>query len=87
MLYSPPQMLNSYLIKGERPSLSLRLFYDPRSRYIANRSESAKETVSPKIGKNIEMLVCFICMGMQGRTLIDVNHHYQITMNQHKNWT
>ena len=85
MHHSPPQMLNSYLIKGERPSLSLRLFYEPRSRYIANRSESSKETVSPKIGKNIEMLVCFICMGMQDRTLIDVNHHYQITMNQHKN--
>ena len=78
-------MLNSYLIKGERPSLSSRLFYEPRSRYIANQSGSAKETVSPKIGENIEMLVCFICMGTQDRTLIDINHHYQITMNQHKN--
>ena len=67
-------MLNSYLIKGERPSLS--------SRYIANQSGSAKETVSPKIGENIEMLVCFLCMGTQDRTLIDINHHYQITMNQ-----
>ena len=85
MHHSPPQMLNSYLIKGERPSLSSRLFYEPRSRYIANQSGSAKETVSPKIGKNIEMLVCFICMGTQDRTLIDINHHYQITMNQHKN--
>ena len=54
-------------------------------RYIANQSGSAKETVSPKIGENIEMLVCFICMGTQDRTLIDINHHYQITMNQHKN--
>ena len=81
----PPQMLNSYLIKVERPNLSLSLFYDPRSRYIANQSGSAKETVSPKIGKNIEMLVCFICMGTQDRTLIDINHHYQIMMNQHKN--
>ena len=85
MHHSPPQMLNSYLIKGERPSLSSRLFYEPRSRYIANQSGSAKETVSPKIGENIEMLVCFICMGTQDRTLIDINHHYQITMNQHKN--
>ena len=45
-----------------RPSLSSHLFYEPRSRYIANQSESAKETVSPKIGENIEMLICFICM-------------------------
>ena len=29
MHHSPPQMLNSYLIKGERPSLSSRLFYEP----------------------------------------------------------
>ena len=50
-----------------------------------NQSGSAKETVSPKIGKNIEMLVCFICMGTQDRTLIDINHHYQIMINQHKN--
>ena len=64
--------------------LSARLFYEPRSRYIANQSGSAKETVSPKIGENIEMLVCFICMGTQDRTLIDINH-YQITMNQYKN--
>ena len=85
MHYSPPQMLNSYLIKGERPSLLLHLFYEPRSPYIANQSGFAKETVSPKIGENIEMLVCFICMGTQDRTLIDINHHYQITMNQHKN--
>ena len=85
MHHSPPQMLNSYLIKGERPSLSSRLFYEPRSRYIANQRGSAKETVTPKIGENIEMLVCFICLGIQGRTLIDINHHYQITMNQHKN--
>ena len=84
MHYSPPQMLNSYLIKGERPSLSSRLFYEPRSRYVANQSESELETVSPKIGENIEMLVCFICMGTQDRTLIDINHH-QIVMNQHKN--
>ena len=86
MHHSPPQMLNSYLIKRETPSLSLRLFFfEPRSRYIANQSESAKETVSSKIGKNIEMLDCFICMGAQDTTLIDINHHYQITMNQHKN--
>ena len=81
---SPPQMLNSYLIKGERPSLSSRLFYEPRLRYIANQSGSAKETVSPKIDNNIEMLVSFIRMGTQDRALIDINHHYQITMNQHK---
>ena len=73
---SPPQMLNSYLIKGERPSLSLCLFYEPRLRYIANQSESAKETVSPKIGNHIDMLVCFIFMGTQDKTLIHINHHY-----------
>ena len=32
---SPLQMLRSYLIKGERPSLSSCLFYEPLSRYIA----------------------------------------------------
>ena len=47
----------------------------------ANQSEPAKE----KIGENIEMLLCLICMGKQDRTLIDINNHYQITMNQHKN--
>ena len=34
-----------FSIKGERPSLSSRLFYEPRSRYIANQSGSAKETI------------------------------------------
>ena len=68
------------------PSLSSRLFYKPRSQYVANQGRSNKQTVSPKIGKNIEMLVCFICMGTQDRPLIDINHHYQITMNHHKNW-
>ena len=62
--------------------LSARLFYEPRSRYITNQSGSAKETVSQKIDENIKMLVCFICTRTQERTLID--HHYQITMNQHK---
>ena len=85
MHHSPSQMLNSYFIKGERPSFLSRLFYEPQSRYIANQSGSAKETVSPKTGENIEMLVCFIYMGTQNRTLIDINHHYQITMNQDKN--
>ena len=85
MHHSTPQTLNSYLIKGERPSLSSRLFYKSRSQYIARQSGSAKETVSPKIGENIEMLVCFICMGTQYRTLIDINHRCKITMNQHKN--
>ena len=65
MHHSPPKMLNSYLIKGERLHLSLHLFYEPRLRYIANQSGSAKETVSPKVDKNIEMLLCFICMGTQ----------------------
>ena len=49
-----------------------------------NQCESAK-TVSPKIGENIEMLVCFICIETQDKTLIDINHYYEITMNQHKN--
>ena len=34
---------------------------EPQSQYIAKQNGSAKETVSPKIGENIEMLVCFIC--------------------------
>ena len=84
MHHSLLQMLNSYLTKGKRASLSSRLFYEPRSWYIANQSGSAKDTVRLKIGKNIKMFVCFICMGTQGRTLIDINHHYQTTMNQHK---
>ena len=67
-----------------RPSMSLRLFYEPGSQYIANQNGSLKETVSQKISKNIEMLVCFICVGTQDRILIDINHQYQITMNQHK---
>ena len=57
-----------------------------RSRYISNQSGSAKETVSQKIDENIEILVCLICMGSQDRALIDIKHHYQITMNRHKNW-
>ena len=71
MHHSFAQMLNSYLIKGERPSLSSRLIYEPRSWFIdiAHQSGSAKETVSPKIGENIEMLVCFICMGTPDRIL------------------
>ena len=56
-------MLNSYLIKGERPSLLPHLFCEPQSQYIPNQSWSGKETVGPKIGMNIEMLVCFICIG------------------------
>ena len=83
MYHSLPQMLNFYLIKGERPSLSF--FMSLNCGITANQSGSVKETVSPKIGENIEMLVCFICMGTQDRTLIYINHHYQITMNQHKN--
>ena len=82
MHHSPPQMLNSYLIKGERPSLSSRLFYEPQCWYIVNQSGSANETLNPKIGENIETLVCFICMGTQDGALIDINHHYQIRMNQ-----
>ena len=55
-----------------KPSLSLCLFYEPRLWYILNQSESAKETVSPKIDENIQMLVCFICMAMEDRILIDI---------------
>ena len=82
MHHSPPQMLNSYLIRGEGPSLSSRLFYEPQSWYIVNQSGSANETLNPKIGENIETLVCFICMGTQDGALIDISHHYQIRMNQ-----
>ena len=51
MHHPPLERLKSYLIKGERPSLSLHLFYEPRSRYIANQSGSAKRTVGMKIGR------------------------------------
>ena len=85
MHHFPPQILNSYLLKEERPSLSSCLFHEPRSQYVTNQSWSAKETVSLKIEENIEMLACFICMGTQDRSFIDNNHHYQMTMNQHKN--
>ena len=55
-------MLNFYLIKGERSSLSMHLSYEPQSRYIdiANQIGPVKETVGPKIGENIEMLLCFM---------------------------
>ena len=43
-----------------RPILSSHLFYKPQLQYIATEIGSAKETASPKIGENIEMLVCFI---------------------------
>ena len=56
-----------------RPSLSSSLFYEPRLWYIVNQNGSAKETVSPKISKNIEMLVCFICVGTQDRILICID--------------
>ena len=75
MHHAPPQMLNSYLIKGERPTLSLCLFYEPHTWYIANKSRFAKETVSPKIGKNIEMLVCFICIGNEQLFKVGMRKH------------
>ena len=67
--------------------MSSHPFYELRSRCIANQSGSAKEIVISKIGGNIEMLVCFVCVETQDMILTDINHHYQITMNQHKNWT
>ena len=60
MYHSPLHVLSSYLIKGESSSLSSRLFYVPRSRYIANQSGSAKVTVNPNIDRNIEMFVLFV---------------------------
>ena len=60
MHHHPLQIPNSYLLKGERQSLSSQLFHEPRSHYIANQRGYPKETVSPKIDKNIEMLVCLI---------------------------
>ena len=65
MHHSPLKMLNSFLIKGESPSLLSCLFYEPRLRYIANQSGSAKETVSLKISKNIEMLVVLFVWGQR----------------------
>ena len=40
--------------------------------YSKLRPSLSKETVSLKIGQNIEMLVCFICVGSQDRILIDI---------------
>ena len=46
-------------MKGERPSLSSHHFYEPLLQYIdiTNQSGSAKETVSLKIDKNVEMFL------------------------------
>ena len=86
MLFLTEETIESSIIKFSklRPSLSSHLFYEPQSQYMANQSGSAKETVSPKTGKNIEMLVCFICLRTQNKILIDINHHYQVMINQHK---
>ena len=56
-----PENVKFLLNQRERPSLSLHIFYEPRSWYIgiANQSGSAKGTVSSKIDENIEMLVFF----------------------------
>ena len=70
MQHSPPQMLNSYLIKAEGRSLSSYLFYEPRPRYIANQSGPAKETVRLKIRENIEMFVLFVWGPMTGLWMI-----------------
>ena len=43
-----------------RPSFSLLLFYEPQLQHIMNQNGSEKETVSLKIGKNIEMFVLFV---------------------------
>ena len=77
MHHSPPQMLNSYLIKGERASLSSRLFYEHRSWYIANQSGSAKETVSPNWREYWDA-TCFVCRG--NKTGFD---WYQSSLSNH----
>ena len=58
--------------------MSSHLSYEPQLWYIANQSGSAKEAVSLKIGKNIEVLVSFICMGMEDRILIDIVIYYYL---------
>ena len=63
----------------------IAFFYEPRLRYIVIQSGSVKETVNLKIGENIEMLSLFYLYGDTGRTLIDINHHCQVTMNQREN--
>ena len=86
MHHSPLPANVKFLLNQRREAkFVIAYFYEPRSWYIdiANQSGSAKETVRSKIGENIEMLVCFICMATQDR--IDMNHHYQILMNQDKN--
>ena len=54
-------------------------FYEPRSWYIANQSGSAKETVSPKIGENIDMLVYFICVGTPDRILVLIQYQSSLS--------
>ena len=39
---------------------------------------SKKETVSPKIGNNIEILDCFICVGTQETILTDIAIIYDL---------
>ena len=90
MHHSPPQMLTSYLIKGERPSLLLHVFYELQLWHIVNQSGSAKETVSPKIGKNIEILallcpdVFWYHLNSMG-TQTSLHNTFSIYIS-HKNW-
>ena len=55
-----------------RPNLSSHLFYDPQLWYIANKSGSEKETVSRKIGENIEILILFVWRRKTGFWLISI---------------
>ena len=70
-----------FILNQKRGQICHCFFYEPWLRYIVNQSGSAKETVNWSICKNIEMLVCFICID---RALIDINHHCQIKNNLHK---
>ena len=83
MHHSPPQILNSYKERGQVCHCIFFVNLDHSTYQI--KVGLQKGTVSLKNGENTEMSISFICMGAQDRTLIDINHHYQIMMNQHEN--
>ena len=51
---------------------TLHFFYEPWSRYIVDQNGSAKENVSPKTDKNIEMLICSLFRYKTGFWLISI---------------
>ena len=76
-------------LRVSRPSLSSRLLYDPRWQYIANQSGSAKDTVSLKIGENIEILILYVWghkTGFWFISIIIIKLRWINIKIGHKNW-